>query len=289
MKRIAFATSAAEANLSEDDLLVRNRLRAADVEIVPLIWDDPVASPNAFDAVVVRSCWDYHLKTAEFLQWLARLEQEKVRLWNPVPLVKWNLDKHYLAELARKDVPVVETVWIEPGNSISLESVLHQRDWREAVVKPAVSAGAHCTFRVTPESAARHQKDLDAILTSSSAGAMLQRFIPEVLEGEWSLLFFGGNYSHTVLKRPRSGDFRVQLHHGGTTTLVQPEPELIAHATSILAAAPMSSLYARVDLVRSARGPLLMELELIDPFLYLGYDEHAPERWANVLIGALGN
>jgi glutathione synthase/RimK-type ligase-like ATP-grasp enzyme len=224
----------------------------------------------------VRSTWDYEDKHREFLEWARRVER-KTTLWNPAETIAWNSDKRYLRELARRGVPTVPTAWVEPGSGIDLEEVLARRGWAEAVVKPAVDLGARNLRRVRAGGA---DDALEAVLRRGEA--MVQPFLPSLEEeGELSLVFIAGELTHAVRKRPAAGDFRVQSTWGGTARREEParrERELAARALADLRPAP---LYARVDLVRDLAGdPVLIELELIEPNLYLRENPAAADALA---------
>jgi glutathione synthase/RimK-type ligase-like ATP-grasp enzyme len=234
-----------------------------------------------YDAVVVRSTWDYHHRPAQFLQWIARLEAAGVPVWNPPALLRWNLDKRYLAELGGQGVVVVPTLTVPHGSETSLPAALASAGWDAAVVKPAVSASAHETWRTS-----RTRAELDAARFAALVRAgevLVQPYLPAIEQGEWSLCFLGGRYSHAVLKRPRRGDFRVQSELGGEVLLARPEPGLVARAEEVVARLPAPWLYARVDACEVDGALVLMELELIEPTLFFHADPSAPTRFAQAL------
>jgi glutathione synthase/RimK-type ligase-like ATP-grasp enzyme len=279
MKRIAFATYADAPGLVEDDRVAVAALAAEGAGVHAAVWDDPAVRWSDFDAVVVRSCWDYHLKTGAFRAWIDRVEASGARLWNPPGVVRWNLEKTYLADLERRGVAVVPTVWIERGAEADLAAILAREGWREAVVKPTVSLSAYETWRTSGEGQARLAGMLER------GGAMVQPFVDEIAtEGEWSLVFFGGAYSHAVVKRPAEGDFRSQSEYGATKTVATPPAHLVDDARRALAAVDGELLYARVDGVERGGRLVLMELELIDPELYFLKVPAAAPRFAAALI-----
>jgi glutathione synthase/RimK-type ligase-like ATP-grasp enzyme len=286
MKRVAFTTCAAIPLLDEDDHLAIAPLRERGVEVVPWIWDAPEA-PRDLDAVVHRSCWDYHTKPAAFLSWLDALAASGLPSWNPAPLLRWNVDKRYLRDLAARGARIPETVWIEKGERVDLAALLRAHELDEVVIKPQISLSAFGTFRASRASAAAAQPQLDALV--AERGMMVQAFLPAIVDrGELSLVFLGGQHSHTVRKTPRAGDFRVQNDHGGTRKLEEPTPSLIAAAAQVIEAAAAPLLYARVDFVETSEGLVLMELEAIDPALFLAFSPGAPERFADSIARALG-
>lgn len=280
MKKLAFVTYKNQPQLHPDDHLAVAALQKQGLEVTPALWDDPAINWQGFDAVILCSCWDYHERIGEFRDWLAQLEN--IKLWNPLPLVRWNMDKGYLRDLVLWGVPVVETRWLQQGEQADLAALLVETGWQDAVIKPTIAAGAYHTWRTTPAQAAEHQAHLDEVLGFS--GVMIQRYMPQIAdEGEWSLLFFNKQYSHAVLKKPQSGDFRVQEMYGGQTEGITAPAELIAQAQKVVEAVPHKWLYARVDGVRENGQLVLMELEMVEPYLYMGHAPGSEERFAEAV------
>jgi len=285
--RLAFATWTRRPELTADDARAAEALGRRGHRVTPVPWDAREVAWTAFDAVVVRSVWDYHLRPAEFLRWVGAVEAAGTPLLNPPVVLRWNHHKSYLRDLADRGVETVPTIWLPRGASPDLAGLLAARGWSEAVVKPAVSASAHETWVIPGAPTADDQRRLGALLETREA--LVQPLLPEVRSpGEWSLVFFGGAFSHALLKRPRPGDFRVQEELGGRADPVDPPPHLVAQAERVLAAAPAPCLYARVDGVERAGRLVLMELELIEPVLYFGAAAAAPDRFASALGGLLG-
>ena len=287
--RVALATHAGLPSLGDDDRLLMAALAARKVDASPAVWNDERVDWAGFSCVVVRSCWDYHLRPAAFHEWIHHLEQAGVAVWNPPETIRWNADKSYLRDLAARGVPTVPTAWVEQGDPTSLHDVLRTHGWDRAVVKPAVSASAHETWTADRASSARHDARFRAL--TARTRTLVQPFVESVVErGEWSLVFIDGVYSHAVLKRPRAGDFRVQEEHGGSAQVLEPSAEVIASARGVLVAAgPMgtASLYARVDGCVVGDAFVLMELELIEPTLYLGTSRAAADRLADAVLERL--
>lgn len=242
-------------------------------------WLDQQVDWNTFDTVIIRSCWDYQDKPEQFLAVLASIEQSSARLENPLEVVHWNLKKHYLRDLQSKGIPTVPTVWLDGLAAEQIPGLFAHWPTPEIILKPVVSATAFDTFRLTPDSATQQAELLSK--TFHQRECMVQPFIPTIVsEGEYSLFYFGKEYSHTILKTPKSGDFRVQEEHGGTLRSVEPEAQLLALSQTALSAIPVPTLYARVDWVRTDAGFALMELELIEPSLYFNMDAASAERFA---------
>lgn len=256
------------------------RTRGASVEALP--WDAPDVRWEGYDAVVVRSTWDYHRRPEAFRRWLDALGVLRVRVWNPVPLLRWNMDKRYLSRLADR-LPVVPGELVEAGSAATLDSILERRGWRAAVVKPTISASGEDTWRTDVDRAAG---DAGRFRELVGRGAVLvQPFVEQVVtEGEWSLVYFRGSFSHAILKRPRRGEFRVQSQHGGRSEPARPPPALLAQAGRVLAQVDEPWLYARVDGCVVDGAFLLMELEMLEPALELWAEAGAAQRFAEAVL-----
>lgn len=287
MTRIALATYAKLPTLNDDDRLLVEALAAQGVAAAPAQWDSPDERWEEFAAVVVRSCWDYHYRVVEFLAWVARLERLGVAVWNPPAVLRWNSHKQYLRDLAAAGVRTVPTLWLARGERTALPELLGTAGWREAVVKPAVSASAFGTWRTSVVTAVRDQARLDELLAGGDA--MVQPYVDAVRDpGEWSLLFWGRCYSHAVLKRPATGDFRVQWEYGGSAVAMEPPRRVREDAERAVEGVPGETLYARVDGVEQNGRLVLTELELIEPHLFLGWDPQAAQRLGQALARVAG-
>jgi glutathione synthase/RimK-type ligase-like ATP-grasp enzyme len=306
MLRVGLVTCADVPGLAKDDLLLVEELGRRDVATGAVVWNDPSADFSAFDCLLLRSCWDYHLQPGTFRTWLEARERSGSLLWNPPALVRRNMHKSYLRRLERAGIRIPPTAWLPEGHPVSLPGLLEQRGWTEAVVKPAVSACAFQTFLVRAETAAWDQERLDELLRAGDV--LVQQFLPVIRrEGEWSLVFFGGppevnsggpdcsrsrcdrggggRYSHAVRKRPSGGDFRVQAHLGGTVQAEAPPPGVIRQAEAVAGRIPPPWVYARIDGVVVDGAFVLLEAELTEPVLFLGHDERAARRFADALLG----
>ncbi|HET9794059.1 MAG TPA: hypothetical protein VFS34_06320, partial [Thermoanaerobaculia bacterium] len=215
----------------------------------------------------------------EFLAWVAARGAERATLWNPAPLVLWNSHKFYLRDLERRGIPIAPTRFLPARSAAKLQDVLDAEGWSRAVVKPAVSATAHRTLVIGRERADESDGELRALVADGDA--LVQKYLPEIeTKGEWSFVFLDGAFSHAVRKRPAPGDFRVQTEFGGTVEPGPPPPSLVREAARAIDAIDSPWLYARVDGVESEGALLLMELELIEPSLYLSAAAHAARRLA---------
>lgn len=283
--RVALVTCAEYPNLFEDDLLLARELEQLGITPVPAIWDDPAIDWMTFDALVMRTPWDYYERAAEFRPWLDARIASGVLLCNAGDILDWNFDKRYLEDLEAAGVLLVPTVFIGRGERADVATLATERGWEEVVVKPTVSGGAYRTHRFRVAEAAEYQASIDETLRDR--GLMVQPFLPEILDGELSLLFFDGVFSHAVRKRAKPGDYRVQFRFGGTTEPVDVEPALVEQARACVLAAPSLPVYARVDGVIKDGQFLLMELEVFEPLMFLAQHPEAPARFARAIQGRL--
>ncbi|MEP7188014.1 MAG: hypothetical protein ABI901_02335 [Roseiflexaceae bacterium] len=286
MSTIALVTYRALPQLTPEDQLVCALLQTLGVQTHAVIWDAPDVAWDSYQAVVVRSCWDYHQHPSRFIAWLRHLEQLQIPLWNPAPILHWNLHKTYLRELQTQGVAIPPTCWLTRGCTAELATIFADHGWKEAVIKPAISATAYHTWRTTREQGRQDQSRFAALLQHSDM--LVQQFMdPVVTDGEWSFVFFQKQYSHAVLKKAKPGDFRVQDDFGGTVEVVSPGLTLIAQAQQIINCIKGPLLFARVDGIELDGRLILMELELIEPFLFLTSTPHAIERFARALLKEL--
>jgi glutathione synthase/RimK-type ligase-like ATP-grasp enzyme len=283
MPRVVFATYRQEPGLIPGDALAALALRQAGVTVTPAVWDDPEQDWARSDAVVIRSVWDYHQKPGPFERWVRVFKSSRPRLWNPPEAVLWNMNKRYLLDLAARGINIIPTEYLATGGEPDLRAILDRRGWREAVIKPAIGLNAQGAWRTSLAAAEADQKKLSKQLAAQDV--LIQAYMPEVVsEGEWSLVFFGLEYSHAVLKRPAARDFRVQEHLGGTLVPAEPERALIEQARAALVAVGQQVLYGRVDGVARDGKLVLMELEIIEPSLFLRRAPGAAHRFAEAIL-----
>lgn len=263
------------------DVLERNAgpLRAAGLDVRHRSWAD---GPDlaGFDLVLPLLVWGYPRAHGQWVTAVERWRGEGVPLQNPASVLTWNADKRYLAGIERRGAPVVPTLFVPRLSEAGLEEARARFGADRLVAKPQVSSTAWQTIRWSP----------GAPLEGGPEGAaMVQPYLPEIeRSGEVSMIFFGGAFSHAISKRPQPGDFRVQPEFDGIIAAHSPDAAEHEAAARILAAVEEPLLYARIDLVRGPDGaPLLIELELIEPDLYLGYDEGAGARFAAAVAAAL--
>ncbi len=287
-RRVALITCEAFPQLYQDDLLLQAALDDLGIAGVPTVWSDAQVDWGAFDALVVRSPWDYFERTAEFRAWLDARIASGVLMCNASAILDWNFDKRYLDDLARAGVELVPTICIERGDTAAdIAGLARARGWDDIVAKPTISGGAYRTYRFPVAEIERHRADIEQIL--QDRGLLVQPFLPEIqTSGELSLLFFDGVFSHAVCKRPKDGDYRVQFQFGGTDANAEVSDALVAQARKCVGAAPSLPVYARVDGVVKDGRFLLMELEVFEPLMFLAREPGAAARFARAVGGRLG-
>jgi glutathione synthase/RimK-type ligase-like ATP-grasp enzyme len=279
LTRVAFVTYSGLPALNADDRLAVVALDGMGVATDAVCWDDKTVEWTAYDAIVLRSTWDYFKRVDEFGAWIDRLDAAGAKLWNPPATLRWNIDKTYLRDLRHPNLAPPPGVFFVRHARIDVAALLEARGWTEAVIKPTISADGFSTERVSRATADEDQATADAMV--ERVDVMIQRLVPEVrTNGELSLMFFDGVFSHAVGKRPASGEFRVQERLGGVISPATAPVRLIRHATELVASAAPLSLYARVDIVVAEDRFVLMELELTEPSLFLAHAPGAAQAFA---------
>jgi glutathione synthase/RimK-type ligase-like ATP-grasp enzyme len=251
--------------LFADDRRLLSAFAERGVDAHPVPWTDPDVDWDAYDAAVLRSTWDYVDHLPMFLDVTAKIERSRCTLLNPVEAVRWNADKHYLDDLDRLGVPIVPLVRGTRADAPRIRASIARAGWNELVLKPAVGVGGSGVIRA---SAATIRHVLDALPADTEV--MVQPFADAILdEGELSFIFLGGALSHVLRKRPATGDFRAHGIYGGTVEPTDADSDDVAHVEAMLARLPFELLYARFDVVRVGGRLAVLELELIEPMLYL--------------------
>lgn len=287
MKRVAFVTCESHSALSEnkiadDDLHAVRALASHDVEVVPWIWNG--VAPTNVDLAILRSPWDWTSHEAAFDRFLASfatngvpLENRNARAWQ---------DKLYLDKLAKNGARTLPSRWVAPGESFA--DAVRSSGWNDLVMKPSLGAGGRRTVRFAIDELDAHQSLAAEILAHGAL--LIQPFSREILDhGEWSLVFFDGEYSHALKKHAAGGEFRVQDDYGGTVNAATAPGEVIRSARQVLEASGEDFLYARVDgLVSDSLGGFAVtELEVVEPELFFRTDAASPERFAQAVVKRL--
>ncbi|MFD2556219.1 ATP-grasp domain-containing protein [Sphingobacterium tabacisoli] len=260
-------------------------LKGKGLDVVATVWNDRNVDWNSFNVAIIKSPWDYHNHLSDFLAWLESLESLDIRVLNPAGVIRWNSHKKYLQEIASRDLPVITSRYLQKGEVFN-EQLFSDLYTDRLVLKPCVSAGAQNTIAIDSTNYENYRADINSLLTTEDLIA--QPFVEEIEEGEWSFLFFNGIYSHCVLKTPKSGDFRVQHYHGGRISYPDPNPIHVAEAKRYFDAIGQQILYARVDGVVINGGFRLMELELIEPYLFFDGREALMENYYRALLALIG-
>jgi glutathione synthase/RimK-type ligase-like ATP-grasp enzyme len=287
VKEVALVTYQDYPTLSSSDQRLLQPLADAGMQPIAVLWDNPDVDWQRFAAVVLRSCWDYHKRFNKFKQWIRRLEALDVPLYNPPQTVLWNMEKTYLRELAQHGIRTIPTLWINSDEKCHLRELLKAQDWQQAVVKPTIGASGYGIQVVSMDNAEDHQSTFEELLTSS--GVMVQPVVKEIQNGELSLVFYRHQFSHAIRKLPGHGTIFVNSAYGGSYQEVNVPQHMIDTAASVLDTARRLTgdtryLYARVDGVMVDDTFVLMELELIEPGLFLNIAPlHAAVHFADAI------
>ena len=276
MRKICFLSMDELAGYICDDELAIAPLKELGWHVETVSWRDKAIDWNDYEAVIIRTTWDYQKRPQEFLEVLRRIKASKARLENSLETVEWNLSKIYLRELETNGIKIVPTIWDEKTvDAKNFQKWLAHFGADEIIIKPVISATAEHTYRLREFS-----NELTEVFANRAF--VVQPFMSNVVtEGEFSLFYFDGAYSHTILKTPKRKDFRVQEEHGGVITTVSPSEKMLTAARKVFEMIAPKPLYARIDFVRDTANNLcLMELELIEPALYFRMDKDAPNRFA---------
>jgi Prokaryotic glutathione synthetase, ATP-grasp domain len=275
--RVAVVTCERPIERDHDLDFLGPALRRREVEVDAPAWSDPAVDWSSYELAVLSSTWDYFERQDEFRAWL-RAVDEATTLVNPLPIVEWNLDKRYLIELEAAGIPAIPTVWVEPGGEPEAAVEIEELGWEQVVIKPVIDLGARNLVRVPADL-------VPEMLSRFDVATMAQPYLPSVAtEGEISLVYFRGELSHSLRKVPARGDFRVQPQYGGTHEAGDFGTVIREISEAAVAVSPAVPAYARVDLVGTDEGPAVIELELIEPALYLDSDARGAERFADALL-----
>ena len=253
--------------LLEQDLL-KSAFEAQGLKVDITYWDNPSYEWQQTKSVLFRTVWDYFERFDEFWEWLEQVKT-KTRLINSYELIKWNIDKHYLRDLKNNDIQVVPTYFADRGNNISLQEIANLNDWKHIVIKPAISASAFNTYKITNDEIEQKEQLFRKLLQTHDM--LVQPFFPTISElGEASLMVFGGKFTHAILKKAKAGDFRVQDDFGGTVHDYNPTQEEIKFAEKVFQSCTSLPIYGRVDIVWDSNKHIyLSELEIIEPELWI--------------------
>ncbi len=287
--KVAFLSTDNLENFFTYDKLLFEPMKKIGWMAEEISWKNEEVNWNDYNSVIVRSTWDYQNDSEKFLNVLEKINNSSAYLENNLDLMRWNMNKNYLYDLENKGIRIVETIWEKSFNPNTAFQYFDKLKSDEIIIKPNISANADNTFRLTREKLIEKLHDLEKIFADREF--MVQPFMQNIVdEGEYSLFFFNGEFSHCVLKKPKEKDFRVQEEHGGKFKSVVPSEQQKTIGKNIIDKLAVLPLYGRTDLVRTVDNDFaLMELELIEPSLYFNMDSESPTRFANAFAERFKN
>ena len=255
-------------NILLEQELLKSAFESQGLKVDITYWDNPSYEWQKTKSVLFRTVWDYFERFDEFWEWLEQVKT-KTRLINSYELIKWNIDKHYLRDLKNNGIQVVPTYFADRENNISLQEIANLNDWKHIVIKPAISASAFNTYKITNDEIEQKEQLFHELLQTHDM--LVQPFFPTISElGEASLMVFGGEFTHAILKKAKAGDFRVQDDFGGTVHDYNPTQEEIKFAEKVFQSCTSLPIYGRVDIVWDSNKHIyLSELEIIEPELWI--------------------
>lgn len=283
--KIGFLSTAQQPEMMPYDLKAKELLRKRNVDVEIIFWEkfheDNANQLAEFDLVVIRTTWNYYKNIPAFFRFLDLLEQSGAKVYNPVNLIKWNIDKKYLQELQSDGFEIIPTLFVFNGGENTFEKAV-ARGWKQIVLKPMISAGSYDTFVIDANDAERFHELKNKYYVDRPY--LLQEFLPEIFTGEVSILHFANGYGYSVTKVPKAGDYRVQFQYGGIYHLQKVDPVIESISARLSEKLGHATLYRRLDGVWRNGKFLIMELELIEPDLYLNLSSEALEQWVENLI-----
>ncbi len=278
--------SAYTDNIVLEYRLLKEALERIGLSVERTYWDDPNYNWSQTRAVVFRTIWDYFERFETFWPWLQSI-QTQTQIINSMKLIEWNIDKAYLFDLAQCGIPIVPSILIKKGQFQKLSEIAKKCDWTDLVVKPTISGGGYLTYKYGYTDLERYQAQFDALVTERDM--LVQGYVSSITEkGEASLMVFGGEFTHSILKRAKVGDFRVQDDFGGTVHPYQQTPAEVALAKRVMKQCPELPIYGRVDLVWDNQDrPMVSELEIIEPELWVRKAPWSADIFAKAIASQL--
>lgn len=277
-----FSTGAYDNNTIDEDKILSGILTKMGLSHEIQVWSDPAVDWSRFGLFLLKSPWDYFDYYAEFLIWMDKIQKLGIPVLNDLETVRWNSSKEYLLEIEAKGFPTIAGLILRKGGSPNLAEIREKVKSDTIVIKPLVSGGAKNTLKIPVKDWADYEEKVAQLLKEEDF--LAQPFVPEVAEvGEYSLIFFNRKFSHAVLKTPAKSDFRVQHYFGGTIQEIQPSSAMLDSCQKLIDTFGPETLYGRVDGVEIDGVFHLMELELIEPYLFLGLSEKAIPNYTAAL------
>lgn len=281
--QIVLATAINQPEITPSDQLYADALARRGCRVVGAPWNGPREAFDSADAVVLRSTWGYYREEAVFRAW-AEATASSTRLLNTIGLVRWNLRKDYVGVLAAAGVRVPHYHFVA-AEVAAIDRVFAETGWARAVIKPAVGGGGYAVELVSRDGIAAAVAGLPAGVRD--IGVLVQEFLPEITDGELSMVYFDGRFSHAVRKRPVAGEFRVNSRFGATRSAEQPAAGIAEHGAAALRTLPELPLYARVDGVVRGAELIVLEVEVLEPALFMEFDPASAERFAEATLTRL--
>ena len=275
-------------NVLKEDRLVIEGLEKLNLRTIKKDWNDTNFNWSSTKSAIFRSTWDYFDQFSNFRNWLD-LVKDQCYLINPYQQINWNLDKHYLIDLQKLDLPIVESVFVSKKTNLNLETISKSKNWKDIVIKPTISGAARHTYLLKNDEIKNFQEKWLSL--TSMEDFMVQEFQNNILSsGEIAVMLFGGKYSHSVLKKAKKGDFRVQDDFGGSVEKINPSLEIIQLAEKTIKSLKTIPIYARVDIIFDNNNrPVISELELIEPELWFRFKEDSAYKLAEIVKDFLNN
>ena len=275
-------------NVLKEDRLVMEGLEKLNLRTIKKDWNDTNFNWSSTKSAIFRSTWDYFDQFSNFRNWLD-LVKDQCYLINPYQQINWNLDKHYLIDLQKLDLPIVESVFVSKKTNLKLETISKSKNWKDIVIKPTISGAARHTYLLKNDEIKNFQEKWLSL--TSMEDFMVQEFQNNILSsGEIAVMLFGGKYSHSVLKKAKKGDFRVQDDFGGSVEKINPSLEIIQLAEKTIKSLKTIPIYARVDIIFDNNNrPVISELELIEPELWFRFKEESAYKLAEIVKDFLNN
>lgn len=279
---VGFITGEDWLEWPEGEALLRDELARRNIQSEREVWDRGIDGWEKYDALLIRSCWDYHKRPGEFKQFLKQLKQLETTIWNKPEVLQWNMDKIYLNELNEAGFPIIPFRFYERGELPDFEAVMEEEQWEAVIVKPRIGASGHEMFMIDSSNIDSIRSEIETV--AREKGLFLQPYVKTIKEeGEWSFIFFDGQYQFAIHKQPGPDDFRAHNHRGGTYRHAEPRPEWIDHVQSLVDRFPKDCLYQRMDGVIRDDQLVLMEVEALEPSFYFSYYPDGAKALADVI------
>ena len=269
-------------NVLKEDRLVMDGLEKLNLRTIKKDWNDTNFNWSSTKSAIFRSTWDYFDQFSNFRNWL-ELVKEQCYLINPYEQINWNLDKHYLLDLQKLDLPIVESIFVSKKTQLNIETISKSKNWKDIVIKPTISGAARHTYHLKNDEIKKFQYKWLSL--TNNEDFMVQEFQKNILSsGEIAVMLFGGEYSHSVLKKAKKGDFRVQDDFGGSVEKINPSLDIIKLAEKTIKSLKTMPLYARVDIIfDNGNKPVISELELIEPELWFRFKKESAYKLAEIV------